>query len=324
MRGRPGPAVFLGVPAGAQLVIRDHLMPRLTALGDRSGRAGVAPVKRHFMAKHVVETALLDAELKQHDVSFAQYLGAVKDRVPAGVSVGIMDSIDELLEHVGRYLEQGLSADQAQDRAGLGHRAGPLVREAFGPDILLQTDANTAYTLADARHLAKLDKYDLLMIEQPLPEDDIRAPRRTGQGGPPRCASTSRSSRPRRRDRHRTWCAAIINIKPARVGGYLEARRIHDVARANGIPVWCGGMLETGIGRAANVALAALPGFTLPGDTSASDRYYTTDLTAPFVLEDGHLSVPTGSWYRRRCAPRHTRRGHGLPRSDSAVTVPVY
>ena len=88
--------------------------------------------------------------------------------------------------------------------------------------------------------------------------------------------------------------AAIINIKPARVGGYLEARRIHDVARANGIPVWCGGMLETGIGRAANVALAALPGFTLPGDTSASDRYYTTDLTAPFVLEDGHLSVPTG------------------------------
>ena len=160
------------------------------------------------------------------------------------------------------------------------------MREALGL-TWLQTDANTAYTLADARHLAKLDN----TIEQPLPEDDIR-----GHAELAKVVSTpvldESIPRPRRRDRHRTGAAAIINIKPARVGGYLEARRIHDVARATGSR--SGGMLETGIGRAANVALAALPGFTLPGDTSASDRYYTTDLTAPFVLEDGHLSVPTG------------------------------
>ena len=125
------------------------------------------------MAKHVVETALLDAELKQHDVSFAQYLGAVKDRVPAGVSVGIMDSIDELLG-VGRYLEQGYLRIKLKIEPGWSLEPVRIVREAFGPDILLQTDANTAYTLADARHLAKLDKADLLTTEQPLPEDDIR------------------------------------------------------------------------------------------------------------------------------------------------------
>jgi o-succinylbenzoate synthase len=284
---------------GAQLVIRDHLMPRLTALGDDLTAAlvgqALAPVKRHFMAKHVVETALLDAELKQHDVSFAQYLGAVKNRVPAGVSVGIMDSIDELLEHVGRYLEQGYLRIKLKIEPGWDLEPVRMVREAFGPDILLQTDANTAYTLADARHLAKLDKYDLLLTEQPLPEDDIRGHAELAKVvSTPVCLDESITSARDAATAIALGAAAIINIKPARVGGYLEARRIHDVALANGIPVWCGGMLETGIGRAANVALAALPGFTLPGDTSASDRYYTTDLTAPFVLEDGHLSVPTG------------------------------
>ena len=159
------------------------------------------------------------------------------------------------------------------------------VRERFG-DILLQVDANAAYTLADARHLAKLDAFDLLLIEQPLPEDDVLGhaelrrpmhdadlPRRVDHVGARRGGRRSRSAR-----------AAIVNIKPGRVGGYLEARRIHDVCVANGVPVWCGGMLETGIGRAANVALAALRASRCPGDTSASGRYFAEDVTEPFVL----------------------------------------
>lgn len=284
---------------GAELVLREHLIPRLVVLGDDLTAAlvghALGPVKGHFMAKHVVETALLDAELKHLGVSFAQYLGAVKDRVPAGVSVGIMDSIDELLEHVGRYLQQGYLRIKLKIEPGWDLEPVRIVRETFGPDILLQTDANTAYTLADAQHLAKLDKYDLLLTEQPLAEDDIRGHAELAKVvSTPVCLDESITSARDAATAIALGAAAVINIKPARVGGYLEARRIHDVARANGIPVWCGGMLETGIGRAPNVALAALPGFTLPGDTSASDRYYTTDLTEPFVLEDGHVRVPTG------------------------------
>ena len=168
------------------------------------------------------------------------------------------------------------------------------VRERFGDDVLLQVDANTAYTLADARHLARLDPFDLLLIEQPLDEEDVLGHAELAKViRTPVCLDESITSARRPRRRSALGACAIVNIKPGRVGGYLEARRIHDVCVAHGVPVWCGGMLETGIGRAANVALAALPGFTLPGDTSASDRYYRTDITEPFVLEDGHLPVPT-------------------------------
>jgi O-succinylbenzoate synthase len=168
------------------------------------------------------------------------------------------------------------------------------VRERW-PDVLLQVDANTAYTLADARQLAKLDPFDLLLIEQPLPEDDILGHADLARLlTTPVCLDESIESARDAAAAIRLGAAAIINIKPGRVGGYLEARRIHDVCVANGIPVWCGGMLETGIGRAANVALASLPGFTLPGDTSASDRYFTRDVTPPFELVDGQLRVPTG------------------------------
>jgi O-succinylbenzoate synthase len=206
-----------------------------------------------------------------------------------------MDTIDELLEHVGRYLEQGYLRIKLKIEPGWDVEPVRAVRETFGPDVLLQTDANTAYTLADARHLAKLDRYDLLLTEQPLPADDIRGHAQLAKVvSTPVCLDESITSARDAATAIALGAAAVINIKPARVGGYLEARRIHDVARANGIPVWCGGMLETGIGRAANVALAALPGFTLPGDTSASDRYYTTDLTVPFVLDGGYLRVPTG------------------------------
>lgn len=282
---------------GDLIVIRDQLVPRLMALGDElcstRVQSALEPVKGHPMAKHVLETALLDAELKWAGMSFGRYLGAVKDRVPSGVSVGIYDSLDEMMGHVEDYVSQGYLRIKLKIEPGWDLEPVRLVREKYGDDLLLQVDANTAYTLADARHLARLDPFDLLLMEQPLPEDDLRGHAELAKRiKTPVCLDESIESARDAATAIALGACSVINIKPARVGGYLEARRIHDIAQANGVPVWCGGMLETGIGRAANVALAALPGFVLPGDTSASNRYYTTDLTAPFVLEEGHLAVP--------------------------------
>lgn len=281
------------------LVIRDHLVPRLQALGDRLTAEHVvtalAPVKGFPMAKAVLETAILDAQLKELGASFGEHLGAVNDRVPAGVSVGIMDSLDELLDAVDGYLAEGYLRIKLKIEPGWDLEPVRAVRERFGDDILLQVDANTAYTLADARHLALLDPFNLLLIEQPLAEDDILGHASLATRiNTPICLDESIESARDAAAAITLGACSVINVKPARVGGYLEARRIHDVAAAHGVPVWCGGMLETGIGRAANVALAGLPNFVLPGDTSASSRYYEQDLTAPFVLEDGHLRVPTG------------------------------
>jgi O-succinylbenzoate synthase len=169
------------------------------------------------------------------------------------------------------------------------------VRERFGDDVLLQVDANTAYTVGQWQLLAALDPFDLLLIEQPLDEEDVRGHAALARlVRTPICLDESIVSARAAADAIALGACTIVNVKPGRVGGYLESRRIHDVCVANGVPVWCGGMLETGIGRAANAALASLPGFTLPGDVSASNRYYAQDLTPPFVLEDGHLTVPTG------------------------------
>ncbi len=286
--------------AGAEVVLRDQLLPRALALGPRLGperiRSALAPVKGHQMAKHVLETALLDAALRSARLSFGQYLGAVRDRVPAGVSVGIMDSVEELLEAVGRYLDDGYLRIKLKIEPGWDVEPVRRVRERYGDDLLLQVDANTAYTLRDARHLARLDAYDLLLIEQPLPEDDLRGHAELARLiRTPVCLDESITSARDAATALALGACRVINVKPARVGGYLEARRIHDVAEANGVPVWCGGMLECGIGRAPNLALAALPNFVLPGDTSASSRYFAHDVTRPFELEaDGQLAVPDG------------------------------
>ncbi len=282
---------------GAADVIRRFLSPALSALPAVDAHLAepvFARVKGHPMAKAAVQTALLDAQLRAAGLSFGQFLGAVRPSVPAGVSVGIMDSVPQLLDAVSGYLDQGYLRIKLKIEPGWDVAPVRAVRERFG-DILLQVDANCAYTLQDARQLAKLDAFDLLLIEQPPPEDDIRGHAELARRmGTPVCLDESITSARAAADAIALRAAAIVNIKPGRVGGYLEARRVHDVCVANGVPVWAGGMLETGIGRAANVALAALPGFTLPGDTSASDRYYRTDITPPFRLEDGHVRVPTG------------------------------
>jgi O-succinylbenzoate synthase len=283
---------------GAAEVIRRFLAPAVATVPSADPVAVepvFAEVKGHPMAKAAVQTALLDAQLRAAGISFGGYLGAVRERVPAGVSVGIMDSIPALLDAVDGYLGQGYLRIKLKIEPGWDVEPVRAVRERFGEDVLLQVDANTAYTLADARHLARLDPFDLLLIEQPLPEDDMRGHAALArQIRTPVCLDESITSARAAADAIALGAAAIVNVKPGRVGGYLEARRVHDVCAAHGVPVWCGGMLETGIGRAANVALAALPNFTLPGDTSASDRYFAQDITAPFVLEDGHVRVPAG------------------------------
>jgi O-succinylbenzoate synthase len=282
---------------GAQHVIEHHLLPRLFGR-DLAGAAAVAellrPVHGHPMAKACLEMAILDAELRARGEPFARHLGAVRDAVDCGVSVGIQDSIPRLLEVVDAYLGAGYRRIKLKIEPGWDVDPVRAVRERFG-DVLLQVDANTAYQLRDARHLARLDAFDLLLIEQPLPEECVRDHAELARiVHTPICLDESITSARAAADAIALGACSVINIKPGRVGGYLEARRIHDVCQAGGIPVWMGGMLETGLGRAGNVALAALPNFTLPGDTSASDRYFRQDITEPFVMREGRLAVPAG------------------------------
>lgn len=284
---------------GAMAVLREFMLHDLFKLNNDLTAESVAPtlewIKGHRMAKAAIETSLLDAQLRSTNTSFASYLGATKDRVPAGVSVGIMDSLDELMEYVHSYLDQGYVRIKLKIEPGWDYEPVKLVRETFGPDLLLQVDANTAYTRNDFDLLKRLDEFNLLLIEQPINEEDMLGHAKLADYiETPVCLDETIISADIARDAIELGAAEIINIKPSRVGGYLESKKIHDVSVAAGIPVWCGGMLETGIGRAANLALAAMPGFTLPGDTSASSRYFETDTTEPFVLVDGHITVPTG------------------------------
>lgn len=279
-------------------VMGRHLVPRLVAasavgpLTAETVSGHLEGVIGHRMAKAVLEMAILDAQLRAAGQSFKDYLGVTVDRVPSGVSVGIQDSIPRLLDTVAQYLDQGYQRIKLKIQPGWDIAPVRAVREAH-PDVPLQVDANAAYTLVDAAHLARLDEFGLLLIEQPLGEDDMRQHAELARRmRTPMCLDESVTSATKAADAIHLGAAAIINIKPSRVGGYLEARRIHDVARASGIAVWCGGMLETGIGRAANAALAGLPGFTLTGDISASGRFYKQDITEPFVLEDGCIRIP--------------------------------
>ena len=285
---------------GAWDVAQRFLAPALLdaaahALAPEEVAGVLEPFVGHRMVKAGLELAVLDAALRAESRALGEYLGAVVDRIPSGVSVGIQRDPLALVDAVGGYLDEGYVRIKIKIKPGRDIADTAAVRDAFGP-IALQVDANSAYTLADADTLAELDRFDLLLIEQPLQEDDIvdhahlAARLRT-----PICLDESIVSAKAARDALALRAAAIINIKAGRVGGYLEAVRIHDLCREAGIPVWCGGMLETGIGRAANAALAALPGFTLTGDVSASDRFYSRDIVRdPIVLDGGHVRVPTG------------------------------
>ena len=288
--------------AGCQHVIEHHLAPRLLGSGAMGGgdvSTILEPVKDHRMSKGALEAAVLNAQLAANDVSLADFFGSTRERVPSGVSVGIMDSIDQLVATVGGYLDDGYVRIKLKIEPGWDLEPVGTIRRTFGDHVPLQVDANTAYTRDDGPHLARLDRFGLLLIEQPLPEDDV-----TGhaiiarQVETPICLDESIVSAKAAVDAIERGACSIVNIKAGRVGGYLEALDVHDACAERGTPVWCGGMLETGIGRAMNVTLASLPNFTLTGDVSASERFWARDVvTDPIRIVDGHVNVPTGGGF---------------------------
>ncbi|MEJ3404280.1 o-succinylbenzoate synthase [Rathayibacter sp. YIM 133350] len=298
---------------GAALVIEEFLAPALLRQGEVSaagrsihgGGAGtsvaslLAFVSGHRMAKAALEAAVLDAELRASGSSFAAFFGATREWVDCGVSVGIAPSIDALLDEVTGYVDEGYRRIKLKIKPGWDLEPVARVRALIGDATGLQVDANTAYTLADAEHLRELDAFGLLLIEQPFAEEDVASHAALARMiTTPVCLDESILNAEIAADAIERGATSVVNIKAGRVGGYVEAVRVHDVCLEAGVPVWCGGMLETGLGRAANVALAAMPGFTLPGDTSASRRYFAEDLTEPFELgtgeHRGQLPVPTG------------------------------
>ena len=267
---------------------------RLAGLDDVA--AAFAPVRGHYMAKAGLELAVADLATRRAGHPLAALLGGTRNRVEVGVSLGLQPTAMHLVDAVARHVDLGYRRIKLKIKPGRDIDLVTAVRARF-PDTLLSVDANAAYTLADADHLRRLDDFGLLMIEQPLDPDDLidhAALQRTLRT--PLCLDESIS-----RLRHAEQALAlgscrIVNMKVGRVGGYASALAIHALCRAHGVQVWCGGMLETGIGRAHNLAIASLPGFTLPGDISASVRYYQRDvLTTPICLSpDGTIPVPDG------------------------------
>lgn len=286
--------------AGALIALRDHIIPSVLGGPARDVSGHVRSwswVRGHNMAKAALEMALLDQAGQAGGRSIAEILGGVRSRIDCGVSIGIQTSLATTLTAVDGYLAEGYQRIKLKCKPGYDVELARAVRQRF-PGTPLMLDANSAYSLADIAELRALDQFDLLMIEQPLAHDDlIDHAALQAQIETSICLDESVESLADLRAAIALASGRILNIKAGRVGGLLAAVQLHDACVEAGWPVWCGGMLETGIGRAANLALAALPGFTLPGDTSASDRYFEQDLLVePFQLAaDGTMPVPTGS-----------------------------
>jgi O-succinylbenzoate synthase len=279
-------------------IMTDFLIPMLLRepLDDpRATPQRFAWVRGHPMAKATLESALWDIAAQQAGQSLSQYLGGVRDRVVVGVSIGIQPTTERLVERVLGFREIGYTRIKIKIKPGRDLQDARAVRAAI-PGVPLMVDANSAYTLADADLFKQMDNLDLLMIEQPLGYDDIyEHSKLQPQLRTPLCLDESIHTPDDARFAIEMGACKIINIKQGRVGGLTNAITVHDICAQHNIPVWCGGMLETGIGRALNVALATLPNFKLPGDLSASNRYYDPDLIdPPFIFNnDGTLSVPT-------------------------------
>jgi O-succinylbenzoate synthase len=280
-------------------IITGFLGPRLLASTPADPRE-VFPlfraVRGHNMAKAALEMACWDLFARAEGVPLSRLLGGVRARIESGVSIGIQDSLDQLGEKVRTELAAGYRRIKIKIKPGWDVEAVRLVRERFG-DVPLMVDANAAYTLDDAPRLAALDAYGLMMIEQPLDYEDVSDHARLQrQVATPICLDESIHSPRVARDAIDAGACRIINIKPGRLGGFLESIRVHDLCAAHGIPVWHGGMLESGVGRMHNIHLSSLPNFTLPGDVAASKRYFVPDLIDPpvEVAADGTIGVPTG------------------------------
>ena len=279
-------------------IITDFVAPRVLGVEFAHPRdvfPALKAIRGHNMAKAAVEMAAWDLFARQRGEPLARVLGGTRDRIASGVSIGIQPSVEMLLQNVERELGAGYRRIKMKIKPGWDLLPVEAVRSRFGA-IPLMVDANAAYTAADADHLARLDAFDLMMIEQPLDYDDVAdhaaLQRRLKT---PICLDESIKTVGIAREAIAAGACRIINIKPGRVGGFAESIRLHDLCAEHGIPVWHGGMLESGIGRSANIHLATLPNFSLPGDVAASRRYFDPDLIEPpvEVAADGTIPVPT-------------------------------
>lgn len=283
----------------AWMILRDYAAPRVLHAAVESA-ADVAPltahVRGHRMARGGLEAACWELEARKRGAPLWRHLGGTRAETHCGVSIGIQDSIEELLAMIETALAAGYRRIKLKIKPGWDIDTIAKVRGRF-PATPLTADANSAYTLADRERLRQLDAFGLTMIEQPLAHDDIIDHAELQQSiETPICLDECIRSAHHAEQAIRLGACRIVNIKLGRVGGVAEARRVHDVCAANGVPVWCGGMLEAGIGRAHNVALSMLPNFTLPGDVSASKRYWRQDIVFPAVevTPRGSIAAPEG------------------------------
>jgi o-succinylbenzoate synthase len=283
----------------AWLAITEWLAPALLAGAPVSGHAAHAVlgkgVRGHRMARAALEMGVWALTAARSGRSLAAVLGGTRSHVDVGISLGIQDSPDTLAARAAAAVDAGYRRVKLKIEPGADIPFVAAAREATGPDAPLMVDANNAYSLEDAAHLAQLDRFGLMMIEQPLDADDlVRHARLQRSLNTPICLDESITSADRAHDMITLGSGRIINIKPGRVGGFSESLAIHELCARHGIPVWCGGMLESGIGRAYNVALASLPGFTMPGDISPSARYWERDVVIPEweMAEPGRMRVP--------------------------------
>jgi O-succinylbenzoate synthase len=277
-------------------MIRDFLAPALLRQPvDHPEQipSRFAQVRRNPMAKAALETAAWDLYARREGLSLSRVLGGVRSDIESGVAVGLQPSPNELYRTLEAYLVEGYKRVKVKIKPGSDVDLLRGIRSRF-PDVPLMADANSAYSLQDADHLKRLDEFNLLLLEQPLGEDDIVDHAKLQQLiRTPVCLDESIVTYEDARNALELDSCRIINLKIGRVGGLTEARRIHDLCAARGVPVWCGGMLETGVGRAHNIALASLPNFTIPGDISASSRYWERDVIVPeVVVRDGKIRVP--------------------------------
>ncbi len=278
-------------------VLSQFMIPKILKKDVESPEAFLSMLSRirgHNMAHAAIEEAFMDAYAKSKKTALSKLLGGVRNRIESGVSIGIQENVEKLLKNIGNYLEQGYRRIKIKIKPQWDLEVVKKVREAY-PNISLMVDANGAYTIKDLNHLQKLDKYHLLMMEQPLEYDDlVDHAKLQSKMKTPICLDESIPNLSSAQAALKLGSCKVINIKVGRVGGIQKTKRIHDYCQEKGVPVWCGGMLETGIGRAINVAVASLQNYKLPNDISASDRYYAEDIVEPpFQLNrDGTITVP--------------------------------
>ena len=278
------------------LMLRDYLVPGLLGRDwEHPDEAHRTKVRGNHFARAGLDIACWDLWARARGEALAGALGATATEITAGVSLGIEDSVGELLDQVGRFLDEGYARIKLKIAPGWDVAAVAAVRERFG-DVPLQVDANGGYPARALPELRELDRFGLLMIEQPFaPTDLLSHAELQASIATPVCLDESIEDVATARTALRLGAARVINIKLSRLGGVGPARAVHDLCRAQGVPVWCGGMHEYGVGRAANIAVAALPGFTLPSDISGSDKYYAEDVVAPaIVAHRGRVAVPHG------------------------------